>query len=345
VSSAGDFRIHVIGPIGLVFNFADARPGDELAPSMLYFAHKFERPDYAAHELKLAHAKRRGDIFHLIWSPDAWPGARDKLMIQPATPPLDAVFRRINVATFRSAWNDPNATFIGFKGGDNKAGHSHLDLGSFVLDAQGQRWAIDLGPDDYNLPQYFGAKRFTYYRLRTEGHNTLAVGAENQALDAKAPIVAYSDKPDAHYAVADLSTAYPQQLKRWLRGINLFDGERVWLQDEVEPRAAVDVIWQMHTTADVRVEGASARLKLNGVEWIASIQSPRDAKFEVQDVHPPEPQRQDPSVKKLTIRFSGLSTTTTIAVAFTPANGPLTPLLDLRPLQEWINAAPLARDR
>jgi len=204
---------------------------------------------------------------------------------------------------------------------------------------------IDLGPDDYNLPQYFGAKRFTYYRLRTEGHNTLAVGAENQALDAKAPIVAYSDKPDAHYAVADLSTAYPQQLKRWLRGINLFDGERVWLQDEVEPRAAVDVFWQMHTTADVRVEGAIARLKLNGVEWIASIQSPRDAKFEVQDVHPPEPQRQDPSVKKLTIRFSGLSTTTTIAVAFTPANGPLTPLPDLRPLQEWIKAAPLARDR
>ena len=38
----------------------------------------------------------------------------------------------------------------------------HLDLGTFVLDALGQRWAGDLGPDDYDLPGYFGPERFTY---------------------------------------------------------------------------------------------------------------------------------------------------------------------------------------
>ena len=55
--------------------------------------------------------------------------------------PLAAAYRGVDVAFLRSAWNDPNAIFAGFKGGDNRANHSHLDLGSFVLDAAGQRWA------------------------------------------------------------------------------------------------------------------------------------------------------------------------------------------------------------
>ena len=53
---------------------------------------------------------------------------------------------------------NPQALFVGFKAGDNKANHSHLDLGSFVFDAAGVRWAMDLGADDYNLPGYFGGQ-------------------------------------------------------------------------------------------------------------------------------------------------------------------------------------------
>ncbi|MEI6874747.1 MAG: heparinase II/III family protein, partial [Spirochaetota bacterium] len=78
--------------------------------------------------------------------------------------PLDVRFRgQAELAIFRSAWHDPRALFVGFKAGHNDAGHAHLDLGSFVLDADGVRWAQDLGPDDYNLPAYFGDKRWTYY--------------------------------------------------------------------------------------------------------------------------------------------------------------------------------------
>jgi hypothetical protein len=336
LASAGDFRMHVIGPIGQVFNFADARPGEEPASCMMFFAHQFDRPDYAVHELRLVNRKTRGDIFHLFWSLDAWSDARTKLFAQPASPPLDAIFRRINVTMFRSKWNDPNATFVAFKGGDNKAGHSHLDLGSFVLDAQGQRWAIDLGPDDYNLPQYFGAKRFTYYRLRTEGHNTLTIGTDNQATDAKAPIVAFSEKPDAPFAVADLSAAYPDQFKRASRGIKLF-GERrsVWLQDDVEPAKPIDLVWQMHTSADVRVDRNAARLKLGDRELIATIVSPQDAKFEVQPVNPPPPQKQDPSVKKLIIRFDQLAAPTRIVVTFVSADVSNAKLPDISPLTDW----------
>jgi len=42
------------------------------------------------------------------------------------------------VMTLRGKWNDRNAWFVGFKAGDNKANHSNLDIGSFVLDALGK---------------------------------------------------------------------------------------------------------------------------------------------------------------------------------------------------------------
>src|SRR6185437_13853424 len=118
---------------------------------------------------------------------------------------------------------DPNATFVGFKGGSNAANHAHLDLGSFVLDALGQRWAVDLGPDDYNLPGYFGNKRWTYYRLTTAGHNTLTIDGENQAPSARAPLLAYWSSPDRALAVADLTAAYGKHGTRATRGIELLD--------------------------------------------------------------------------------------------------------------------------
>ncbi len=54
-------------------------------------------------------------------------------------------FRRSTAGSAASTWSSCGASgtirgpsFVGFKGGDNKANHSHLDLGTFVLDAD---WA------------------------------------------------------------------------------------------------------------------------------------------------------------------------------------------------------------
>ena len=66
--------------------------------------------------------------------------------------PLEAVFTGVNVGFLRTSWTNPDALWLAAKGGDNHANHSHLDLGSFVFEAGGVRWAEDLGSDYYNLP-------------------------------------------------------------------------------------------------------------------------------------------------------------------------------------------------
>ena len=189
-AETGLFRMQFIGPLNRTFNYADAHDSPGTAAQMFWLARAFSRPEYAEHELRwwaIAAA-----IFHLLWSA--------RLPAPPSEPaqPLERFYRGIDVAFFRSAWNDKNALFVGFKGGDNKANHSHLDLGTFVLDALGQRWAVDLGGDDYNLPGYFGKERWNYYRLRTEGHNTLTIRGENQNPKARAHLIGFHADPQRH---------------------------------------------------------------------------------------------------------------------------------------------------
>src|SRR5690606_23152214 len=162
----------------------------------------------------------------------------------------------------------------GFKGGNNAASHSNLDLGTFIVDALGERWAMELGADDYNLPGYFGNKRWTYYRLRTEGQNTLVLNGENQDTKAKAPIIAFRSSPQQALALADVSAACTQQAWRVLRGVGLGDRSRVLITGEVEAASPVEITWAMHTPAVVSVGGPQAGLRQKGKRMVARLIEP-----------------------------------------------------------------------
>ena len=310
-ANTGMFYIHSIGPTRKSFNFADAHDDLGTAPQLFWLASHVDRPLYAAWE-RAMNAKNF-DIFHLLWfNPDGtWPGDRP--------PALDAQFKRVNVAYFRSAWADPNAWYVAFKGGDNTANHAHLDLGSFVLDAMGNRWAVDLGSDDYNLPGYFGPQRFTYYRLRTEGHNTLTIDGRNQDAKAKAPLIAFASSPQRAWSIADLSEGYPRVAKSVRRGIELLDRRRVLVQDEIDLTKSADVAWRMHTPSSVAPsdDGAAAMLTQANAKLFLRILSPKNARFEVEASSGPPPQKQSPDVRTLVIRLTGVSGEQRIAVLAT----------------------------
>ena len=82
-----------------------------------------------------------GDTFDYIWGARwfANPDGSSKEAPQLAALPLGRYFRDAEVVSMRSDWGDKDQIFVGFKAGDNKANHSHLDLGSFVMDALGTR--------------------------------------------------------------------------------------------------------------------------------------------------------------------------------------------------------------
>lgn len=327
LDNAGTFRIHFTSPTELTFNYADAGSRAGGAHEMFWLAKEYNRPVYAWHQRQRLQSPHALD---LIWfTPEGDSPSESGL-------PLDARYHGIDVAFLRSSWDDPDAVFVGFKGGDNQANHSHLDLGSFVLDALGVRWAVDLGGDNYNLPGYFGNKRWTYYRLRTESHNTLLIDQENQDPRAKAPIVDFESKDDWAHAVADLSDAY-ENAERVHRGVAMIDRRHVLIQDEIEAGSPVDIEWGMLTPADISIDGHTAILEEEGKRLRVTILGPADARFEIHGANPPEPQRQNPGIQKLAVRFPEKREAARLAVLFTPltGDGDEAPEFDVRPLGEW----------
>jgi hypothetical protein len=314
LAMTGRFRMQVTGPTGLFFNFADAGPRAGDAPMLFWLARRYDAPALAVAAREAATG--RSSARDLLWY-DGRGSATDV-----ASLPLDVQYQSTGLTFFRSAWNDKDAIYVGFKGGDNAANHAHLDLGTFVLDALGQRWAVDLGPDDYDLPGYFGAERWTYERLKTSGQNTLLLDGANQAPKATAPLTAYRTGPDGGFAIADLTAGYAESgATRVHRGVTLRDTRtRVLIQDEVEASKPVELTWTMHTQAAVELLGDRALLSQGGAVLEARLMSPAGATFMVEDVEIAPPQQPASDVRRLLVKLPDV-TSVQLAILFTPRRG------------------------
>jgi hypothetical protein len=339
-ASTVEYHIQSIGPTLQFANFGDAHPDVYPSPQVFWFARRFHRPAYAAYERPIVLATHlnpdeqkessRMAILGLFWSAlPAVPGDNAPL-------PLVESFARVSQAYMRGTWNDPETWYVGFKGGDAHASHGHLDLGSFVMDALGQRWVSDLAGDSYGLPAYFGRLRWNYYRLRTEGHNTLTIDAENENTSANAPLTAIGTKDNMQYAIADLDSAYKGKLTAWNRGVALLRKQAVLVQDEIVPAQPVDVVWNFHTFAAVQIsnDGRSATLTEGGATLEAHILSPATAKFSTASTEPPAPQEPNPGLTNLVIPLLKQSSPQTIAVLFTKSAETVR-IYAIKPLSAW----------
>ena len=331
-SECGTFPFYMSSPNGHQFDFADCHDGrDGDMPQLFWLAKKFNRPEYAAFGQQVA----GGSAQEMIWYVPSSPEALSRL-------PLDKYFRSAEVVTMRSDLKDPNAVCVSFKAGRNFANHAHLDIGSFVLDALGERWALDLGSDDYNLPGYFdfhSNKRWMYYRLRAEGHNTLLLdpnAGPDQDPKAETKMVRFEFKPERAFGIADITAAYTNASKV-LRGIALLNRRDVLVEDEIDGKQSGNIWWFLHSAAAIRASGAQAELELNGKKLFARILSPANAKFEVLQPEPlptsphPPVQAKNGGVTKLAVHLPDVARVR-LAILLSPDPTQRTEVL---PLDRW----------
>lgn len=336
VSETGWYPICMTGPTGLPFNFADAgkkpRPRRN-TPCMFWLARRFDEPAFAADERAMM-AKYLGDPLDIIWYV---PAGR-----KPKVPALDRCHRgRVDVAFFRGAWDDPDALYFAVKAGFNQVSHAHCDVGSFVIDALGVRWAVDLGCDDYNLPGYWGrsqdATRWTYYRLSAHSHNVPLLNNRNQDVRAVTKVNRFKSTPRRAFAIIDLTSAYRRLAKRVTRGITVFDHRSVLVQDEFSIEKPVEIAWGMTTAAKIALDGKRATLTQDGKELHAEILSPADAVFTRESAEQKPPQATNKGIRRLMIRLPGQSGRVRIAVLLSPVwpDGRHGKPPTLRPLDKW----------
>ena len=290
-SNTGWYRVQSTGPLDLVFNYGDAEPEAETSPELFWLARRFREPYWAETEQKLLQ-RNRPNIFHLLWADLQTTNAA------AAQPPLDAEFASVDVSFLRSSWTDPRAIYVGVKGGDNRASHGHLDLGSFVLDGKGQRWVLDLGGDDYDLP----IGRFQIYRNRTEAHNTLSIGTENQAIAARAHLIDFVSSANAGSATIDLSAAYVPYLSSVRRKVTLDRLlKRFVVDDFIKGEAGTAFRWNLHAAAKVTSSGRELILEQGNERITGSILKPEDASFTTAIVSPAPPQASNKDITTVAI--------------------------------------------
>lgn len=343
----GFFPLYLTGPTGRLFNFGDAWDRPLRAPHLWWLARRFGFSVFGWYAARFA----RPHPLDLVWysermsSPPEMGLSRDAFFRDFEI--RGAVVRGVEVFSLRSSWDDRDATFVAAKAGENGAGHSHLDIGSFVMDALGVRWAIDLGPDDYTLPGYFGRDRWTYYRNRAEGHNTLVVDpslAPDQDPTAVARVLRFSSTPGWAFGIVDLTPGYASTVEELRRGVGLWERRMVIVQDEMKSRQPREVWWFMHTAAVIRLmeDGQTALLFQGNARLWCRIVSPSDARFEVMSARPlpssPRPAKQDDNdgIRKLAIHLSNVTSLRLTVVMVPLREAEASPVLsEVRPLNEW----------
>ena len=314
VSTTQYYAAYVDGPTG-TFNYSDSGSGHLDGTSSFWFAKKNGDPDLAGLRYnKLIENGGGASPKDVIWYDPDNISTRVELG-------SDRLFKGIDTAFFRTNWTDSSMVFAGFHGGKNNSNHGNLDVGTFVLDAEGERWFIDLGGDSYSLPDYFGAAgRGTYYRGRAEGQNTVCVNPDkkaDQVYTARGRITDYVSKPKGAYAIMDMKSALSVlKVSDAKRGMLFTNNRRaVVVQDEMTLLEPGEVWWFAHTQADIEVapDGKSAVLTQNGKRMSAVITSDNDAKFTVMDAVklPTSPathelDNKNAGIRKLAIHLTGV---------------------------------------
>jgi hypothetical protein len=341
------FPVYATGPNG-TFNFGDNSSGKMKIPELFWLAKATNDPKLASQRIAMMNdAKQAGGVYDLLWYDP-------KFREENASLPTDRYFRDTELVTMRSKWGDSAAAFVGFKGGTATDSHSHADIGQFVFQANGEQWAIDLGSDDYNLKGYsnYEKERYTYYRLKPEGHNTLVINPDTQLQTSPSSmnkITSYESKPQGAFAIGDMLPAYSRNADAAKRGVMFADRKRLIVEDEIQTKAPSTVWWFMHTKASIQVgeDGKSALLTQNGKRLWVTMTSPKQelskAVFEVMEAKPlpesPNPQGQtnNAGIRKLAVKLDGV-TSVQLAVELVPlAAGEPVPAAGQRyvPLSEW----------
>lgn len=243
----------------------------------------------------------------------------------------------IPIAIARSSWDDPMATYIGLKGGSPSGPHGHMDGGSFVLDAFGERWISDLGAEEYNRLEQMGiglwngkqdGDRWKLFRLNNFSHNTLTLNNTLQLAQGSAEILSATHEPSGHMEiVADLTTLYPSLCTRALRTLALESDGSVLVTDHLEglPEGTL-VSWRACTLQEVASE-APDRVVLSGLNAQLEItQETAHGTWAVHDVTQPQPIYEGDSPNS-GVHQLRLETTA-------PANGTLELRVRLRPLKK-----------
>jgi hypothetical protein len=339
------FVEHIVGPIGLAHNWGDSGNREGLNPAIFWFAEKTRNPSLLWGQKTMLSGASSGFVGNriapalMIWG--------SKIDIKSIKEPRNKVWvgqGQNPVAMMRTSWTDPNAIFVGFKAGSPSVNHGHMDVGSFVLDAMGERWAMDFGMQNYNSLETNGvdlwnksqnSERWQVFRLNTQAHNTLSFDGQQQLVKGYAKIDSWSDKAGDLAAVTDLSKLYQDQVESVKRGIAIHENSFVVVRDEVRAGAKQATMrWNLLTAASVKIlDAKTVELSQNNKKMYLIFDTKLSINIKTWSTTPTHAyDAANPGTQ-----FVGFETTLSAnsTNSFNAYFSTLKPVMNTKPLSEW----------
>ena len=286
----------VTSPSGAYFNYADCIEERRLQAPLFWLAHRFARPEWLAVEL----ARLDDELATYLADPTAQYGHYDMVALallwyRPAaiSPAAGAAAcwqggGAMPVAVYRGGAEAP--FYIAIKGGSVGLSHSHMDVGSFVYERDGVRWAIDLGMQDYESLESAGvdlwderspqSERWNVFRIGPEPHNILRFGGGRQRLFAPARFVDFGPQG----CEIDLSAPYVAEASAVSRKLSLGADGDFAVEDAWVARVPTTVTFQWLTRAEVSVVGSAIHLRQAQRRLLLEIAEPGTATVKVEEV-------------------------------------------------------------
>ena len=282
----GTYEMQMVSPLIKHFNYMDNSYEPESSSAPFWFYSKTQDPSVLCQQVSILqrdtakkYLKDRVLPAMLIWGAGA--------PMEKAVAPQETFWAgrgNTPVCVMRSGWGDPNARFVGVKLGSPSINHGHMDVGSFVFEADGGRWAIDLGSEDYNTTETRGvdlwnmaqqSQRWDVFRYNNRSHNTLTFNDKLQRVNGSAQIIESDSATARRFVKTDLTPVYAGQVDKVERTISLVDHDYLLIEDEIMAgKNYTRMRWTLMTRATPKIlSDNTVMLEQDGKRCLLKIES------------------------------------------------------------------------
>ena len=282
----GTYEMQMVSPLIKHFNYMDNSYEPESSSAPFWFYSKTQDPSVLCQQVSILqrdtakkYLKDRVLPAMLIWGAGA--------PMEKAVAPQETFWAgrgNTPVCVMRSGWGDPNARFVGVKLGSPSINPGHMDVGSFVFEADGVRWAIDLGSEDYNTTETRGvdlwnmaqqSQRWDVFRYNNRSHNTLTFNDKLQRVNGSAQIIESDSATARRFVKTDLTPVYAGQVDKVERTISLVDNDYLLIEDEITAgKNYTRMRWTLMTRATPKIlSDNTVMLEQDGKRCLLKIES------------------------------------------------------------------------
>ena len=304
----GEYVLHMVSPSLRNFAYSDNSQKAAMSPAMFWFYDKTKDASILYNQARLYQRDGKERILKdrlapamLIWGASA--------SLSKIQEPDQLVWKAQGdnpVCLMRSSWSDTSGVYVGVKLGSPSVNHGHMDIGSFVFEANGVLWGMDMGGENYNQLETkgvdlwnrkSGSQRWDVYRYNNRTHNTLSFIRKYQYVEGKAQIDKYSELAEHMYVVSDITSVYEEQVKNVKRAVSLVDKMYVVVEDLIETNEHFTMMtWTMVTSATAKIlsenvmlleqNGKKLYIRVEGLEKIRWRIVPAEPDFSYNSPNP-----------------------------------------------------------